>query len=63
MLKVGDRSDSNVYIKNKLKKARELGISAKLVKLENNITKLELESVIAELNNDDSIDGIIIQVL
>ncbi|VDD93202.1 unnamed protein product [Enterobius vermicularis] len=62
IVQVGDRSDSNVYIKNKLKKARELGISAKLVKLENNITKLELESVIAELNNDDSIDGIIIQL-
>lgn len=62
IFKVGDRSDSNVYIGNKLRSAKEVGIEAKLVKLSAQTTQSELEATIDELNNDNKIDGIIVQV-
>jgi 5,10-methylene-tetrahydrofolate dehydrogenase/methenyl tetrahydrofolate cyclohydrolase len=44
---VGDRSDSNVYIRNKLKKAEEVGIHAVHIKLPPSITQEQLEAVCA----------------
>lgn len=60
---MGDRSDSNVYISHKLKKAKEVGIDARLIKLNNDITQADLENQIDALNNDYDVDGIIVQVL
>uniref|UniRef100_A0A0N4ZFX3 C-1-tetrahydrofolate synthase, cytoplasmic n=1 Tax=Parastrongyloides trichosuri TaxID=131310 RepID=A0A0N4ZFX3_PARTI len=62
IVQVGDRSDSNVYIRNKLKKASEVGFDTKLVKLPNTTTQRELENIIDDLNNDYFVDGIIIQL-
>lgn len=62
IVQVGDRSDSNVYIKNKLKKASEIGFEAKLIKLPNTTNQHELEAVVNELNNDFYVDGIIVQL-
>uniref|UniRef100_A0AAF5DAT3 C-1-tetrahydrofolate synthase, cytoplasmic n=1 Tax=Strongyloides stercoralis TaxID=6248 RepID=A0AAF5DAT3_STRER len=62
IVQVGDRPDSNVYIRNKLKKAAEIGFEAKLVKLPNTTNQHELETVVNKLNNDYYVDGIIIQL-
>ena len=62
VVQVGDRSDSNVYIGNKLRSAKEVGIEAKLVKLNAQTTQTELEATIDELNNDSEVDGIIVQL-
>lgn len=62
MMQVGNRSDSNVYIGAKIKKAAEIGAEGKLIKLPDTVTQRELEEEIDRLNNDENIDGIIIQV-
>ncbi|VDN57671.1 unnamed protein product [Dracunculus medinensis] len=62
IIQVGNRSDSNVYIKNKLKKAREVGMETELFKLNEEIDQEELASVIEKLNNDKNIDGMILQL-
>lgn len=62
LLQVGNRSDSNVYINAKLKKAKEIGADGKLIKLPDTITQGDLKREIMALNHDNDIDGIIIQV-
>ncbi|MFH4980360.1 hypothetical protein AB6A40_007069 [Gnathostoma spinigerum] len=62
IVQVGDRSDSNVYIRNKLKRAKDIGIHAELVKLPSEISESDLENTIDRLNADDKIDGIIVQL-
>lgn len=58
---VGNNEASNIYIKNKLKKCKELGINGKLYHLDENTTEEEVINLIDKLNNDDSINGIILQ--
>lgn len=41
-MQVGDRLDSNVYIRMKLKAAEEIGIEAQLVQVPSSITEREL---------------------
>ncbi|CAD5215286.1 unnamed protein product [Bursaphelenchus okinawaensis] len=62
IVQVGDRSDSNVYIKNKIARSAEVGVSANLIKLDRSITQEQLEAKIRELNEDNSVDGIIVQL-
>ncbi|RCN45130.1 tetrahydrofolate dehydrogenase/cyclohydrolase, catalytic domain protein [Ancylostoma caninum] len=62
IVQVGDRSDSNVYIGAKIKKAAEIGAEGRLVKLPDTLTQAELEEEIEKLNADDDVDGIIVQV-
>jgi len=62
IVQVGDRSDSNVYIKNKIARASEVGVEARLIKLEKSITQEQLEKKIHELNADNTVDGIIVQL-
>ena len=59
---VGDRTDSQTYVRMKQKKCQELGIYSKLIKLEENVTEEEILKIINELNNDDKINGILIQL-
>lgn len=42
IVQVGDRLDSNVYIRMKLKAAEEIGIDAHHIQLPNTITEREL---------------------
>lgn len=42
IVQVGDRLDSNVYIRMKLKAAEEIGIEAQLVQVPSSITEREL---------------------
>lgn len=60
--KVGNREDSNIYIKNKLRSATDVGIMAKHFKFDRNVSELELMSEIQRLNNDTSVNGIIVQL-
>ncbi|PIO63714.1 tetrahydrofolate dehydrogenase/cyclohydrolase, catalytic domain protein [Teladorsagia circumcincta] len=62
IVQVGNRSDSNVYVGAKIKKAAEVGAEGKLIKLPDTITQEELEVEIDKLNKDDNIDGIIVQL-
>ena len=59
---VGENSASLRYIKQKQKWADFIGIDFKLIQLKSNLTQIELEKKIDEVNNNTSIDGYIVQL-
>ena len=59
---LGDDKASVVYIRNKKKYAKSLGIDVKVINLDYDTTEYELLSVIEELNNDICINGILVQL-
>ncbi len=59
---VGSNPASKIYVKNKTKKAQEVGFNSILKELDENITKEELLTVIEKLNNDNSVNGILLQL-
>ncbi|KAK7103817.1 C-1-tetrahydrofolate synthase, cytoplasmic-like [Littorina saxatilis] len=62
IVQVGDRSDSNVYIKQKLKASTEIGVDAQYVKLPQSSTQAEILKAVERLNNDPLVHGIIVQL-
>lgn len=59
---VGNVMASQIYVKNKIKACEYTGITATLIKKEETVTNEELVSLVKELNNDNEIDGIIVQL-
>lgn len=59
---VGSNSASLRYINQKKKFAEYVGIDFKLIELKQNVTQIELEKKIEEINNNSSIDGYIVQL-
>jgi len=59
---VGDNQASATYVKNKHKACEEVGIITKDFKLASDITQLELNKIIVDLNNDKSVHGILVQL-
>ncbi|MCF7820202.1 MAG: bifunctional 5,10-methylenetetrahydrofolate dehydrogenase/5,10-methenyltetrahydrofolate cyclohydrolase [Candidatus Pacebacteria bacterium] len=59
---VGDREDSKLYVNLKCKQAKGVGIDTHFYHLEENIKESELLEVINFLNQDDIIDGILVQL-
>jgi len=62
IVQVGDRSDSNVYIGQKLKSAAEVGVAAEHIKLPKSSTQYEVLACVERLNNDTKVHGIIVQL-
>lgn len=62
VIQVGDDPASNVYVRQKNKMAENLGYNFNHIKLESNITEEELLNIIEELNNNDLVDGILVQM-
>lgn len=58
---IGNNNASEIYVKNKLKKCEELGIDGKLFHLEENTNEDEVLSLIDTLNDDKSINAILLQ--
>jgi len=58
---VGDDPASDIYITLKQKAAQEAGINAVDERLPADITQEELLAVVAELNADEAIDGLLVQ--
>jgi len=58
---VGDDPASDIYIRRKHEAAREVGIRSDDRRLAADISQEELLEILAELNEDDSIDGILVQ--
>lgn len=59
---VGDDSASQVYVRNKIKACAETGIRSLEFRMPAETTQQELLAKIAELNADDSVDGILVQL-
>lgn len=59
---IGDNPASATYVRNKHKACQEVGIATKDHKLDANITQLELNNIIDNLNTDNSVHGILVQL-
>lgn len=59
---VGSRSDSQLYVKLKEREAKKLGIDTYLYELEENTSEEEIIETIKFLNNDDTIDSVLVQL-
>uniref|UniRef100_A0A2K5W3Y0 C-1-tetrahydrofolate synthase, cytoplasmic n=1 Tax=Macaca fascicularis TaxID=9541 RepID=A0A2K5W3Y0_MACFA len=62
ILQIGNRDDSNLYIKVKLKAAEEIGIKATHIKLPRTTTESEVIKYITSLNEDSTIHGFLVQL-
>lgn len=59
---VGDDSASQVYVRNKIKACADTGIRSLEFRMPAETTQQELLAKVAELNADDSVDGILVQL-
>lgn len=59
---VGDNPASRIYVNSKIKGCQEIGIESFEYCLDANITEKELLEVIEKLNNDDKVNGILVQL-
>ncbi len=59
---VGDDPASHVYVRNKRKACESVGIRSLFYHLPQNITLPELLELIAQLNSDEAVDGILVQL-
>ena len=59
---VGDNPASATYVRNKHKACEEVGIATKDHKLDANTTQVQLNKIIENLNNDNSVHGILVQL-
>ncbi|MEM8673503.1 MAG: bifunctional methylenetetrahydrofolate dehydrogenase/methenyltetrahydrofolate cyclohydrolase FolD [Cyanobacteria bacterium P01_G01_bin.67] len=62
VLMVGDNPASAVYVRNKEKACQKVGIASLGQHFPENTTQAELEQVIAQLNQDERVDGILVQL-
>lgn len=59
---VGHDGGSETYVANKVKACEVCGFQSTLIRYEADVTEQELIDKVIELNNDDSIDGFIVQL-
>uniref|UniRef100_A0A0N8EMW6 C-1-tetrahydrofolate synthase, cytoplasmic n=3 Tax=Daphnia magna TaxID=35525 RepID=A0A0N8EMW6_9CRUS len=62
IVQVGAREDSNVYVKMKLKAAKNIGIIAKHIVLPSSTNEIELLGILSHLNLDPHVHGVIVQM-
>lgn len=62
IVQLGDKSDSNRYIRNKINSAKKINMITELIKLPEETTQEELLNLINKLNNNRFINGIIVQL-
>jgi hypothetical protein len=59
---VGENPASQVYVRNKTRACEKVGFYSETIKLEENISEDDLIKKIEELNENDKIDGILVQL-
>jgi methylenetetrahydrofolate dehydrogenase (NADP+)/methenyltetrahydrofolate cyclohydrolase len=59
---VGNEGSSQTYMANKVKDCEEVGFRSSLYKYDENVSESVLLAKIKELNNDDDVDGFIVQL-
>jgi methylenetetrahydrofolate dehydrogenase (NADP+)/methenyltetrahydrofolate cyclohydrolase len=61
-VRVGNDPASEIYVRNKAKKARELGLEGTELVFPETMSESELLAEITRLNEDESVDGILVQL-
>ncbi len=59
---IGDHLPSQIYVKNKEKSSKEVGINSNVIKYPNDVSEEDILKKIKELNNDNSVSGILVQL-
>ena len=59
---IGNFAPSQIYVKNKEKSAKEVGINSNVIRYSYKITEKEVLKKIEELNNDLQVSGILVQL-
>lgn len=59
---VGSNPASEIYVRNKIKTANSIGMNAEVVNLNENVSMEELIKVVDNLNDNKSVNGIIVQL-
>ena len=59
---IGDYFPSQIYVKNKEKKAKSVGINSEIIKYPKTVSEKEVLNKIAELNRNENTSGILVQL-
>ncbi|MEK0319806.1 MAG: bifunctional 5,10-methylenetetrahydrofolate dehydrogenase/5,10-methenyltetrahydrofolate cyclohydrolase [Nitrosopumilus sp.] len=59
---IGDNPASGTYVKNKHKACEEVGIVTKDHKLDANVSQIQINEIIENLNRDNTVHGILVQL-
>ncbi|MAK12700.1 MAG: bifunctional methylenetetrahydrofolate dehydrogenase/methenyltetrahydrofolate cyclohydrolase [Candidatus Pelagibacter sp.] len=59
---IGEHPASQIYVKNKEKFAKEVGINSNVLKFNESISESELKKEINKLNNNSAVHGILVQL-
>lgn len=59
---VGNNGASETYVASKIKNCGEIGFRSSLIRYDSTVTEAELLDKIIEINNDEDIDGLIVQL-
>ena len=59
---IGDFLPSQIYVKNKEKKAKEVGINSEVIRYSKEVKETEIIKKIEELNNNKNVSGILVQL-
>ena len=59
---IGDFAPSQIYVKNKEKNSKEVGINSEVIKYSEEVNESEILEKIEELNNNSNVSGILVQL-
>ena len=59
---IGDFAPSQIYVRNKEKNSKEVGINSNVIKYSKDVTEEEVLKKIKELNNNKDVSGILVQL-
>mgnify|MGYP001404869990 FL=1 len=59
---IGEFAPSQIYVRNKEKNSKEVGINSNVIKYSNDVTEEEILNKIKDLNNDKNVSGILVQL-
>ena len=59
---IGNYTPSQIYVKNKEKNSKEVGMNSDVIKYPDGVSEKEILNKIKELNNDQNVSGILVQL-
>ena len=59
---IGDLTPSQIYVRNKEKSAKEVGLKSEVIKYPNSVEEITILNKIHELNKDNTVSGILVQL-